>query len=436
MRRWLLLLPVLLSGLVLVPAAPASASGDSSPATVAAALRRDPVYVDADVDRDVLDAAQVRGQIARSTQVPVYVAVLPQAAVRATGSERALNQAIGQRLGASVVLFTVVGDSLTGGAGSATGLGPGQADAIAKAAGSGSLTDRLVQAVGQVQSAAAQQGGSGGGTGSSGQGYSSDGGGSGGGAVLGVLALLGVGGGALYYASARKRRLRQQEGSRADVTSLYDRLGADVSNLSAGDDPVARQALADAAERYNATGALLAQADTPGEYEAARRTVVEGLAAARLARERLGLDPGPEIPPPPATGPQLQQQERVVVGDQEYEGSPTYAPGRGHYFGGGTLGGRYVPGGWYGVPFWETMLLGSVLSGGFGGGGLFGGGYGSGYGSGYGAGYEEATEDLRGGGDWGGGGGGFDLGGSFGSGGDWGGGGGGDWGGGGDGGSW
>ncbi|MCW2606021.1 MAG: hypothetical protein JWO60_714 [Frankiales bacterium] len=436
MRRWLLLLPVLLTGLVLVPASPASA-GDSNPSTVVAALREDPVYVDADVDRDVIDAAQVRGQIARSTSLPVYVAVLPEAAVKATGSERALNTAIGQRLGETAVLFTVVGDSITGGAGGGTGFGRGQADAIAKGSGGGDLTDRLVRTVAGAQSAVNQSGGRGAGTDSGGFGEEESGG-SGGGAVLGVLALLGVGGGALYYASSRKRRLRQEEGSRADVTSLYDRLGADVSNLSAGDDAVARQALADAAERYNATGALLAQADTPGEYEAARRTVVEGLAAARLARERLGLDPGPDIPPPPSTGPQLQQQERVVVGDQEYEGSPSYAPGRGHYFGGGTLGGRYVAGGWYGVPFWETMLLGSVLSGGFGGGGLFGGGYGygGGYSSGYGAGYEEGVEDVRDSSDWGGGGGGFDLGGSFGGGGDWGGGGGGDWGGGGDGGSW
>ena len=166
------------------------------------------------------------------------------------------------------------------------------------------------------------------------------------------------------------------------------------ATLHAGDDPVARQALADAAERYSATGALLSQADTPGEFEAARRTAVEGLAAARLARTRLGLDPGPDIPPPPGTGPQLRAAERVRVGDDEYEGSPTYAPGRQHYWGGGMVGGSMVPGGWYGVPFWQTMLLGSALSGGFGG---FGGGYG-GYERGYEEGVEDAREDLGGGG--------------------------------------
>ena len=239
--------------------------------------------------------------------------------------------------------------------------------------------------------------------------------------------MLGIGGGGLFYARSRRKRAAAQQGARADVESLYNRLGADVSTLSAGDDAVAKQALADAAERYSATGALLSQADTPGEFEAARRTVVEGLSAARVARTRLGLDPGPDVPPPPGSGPQMQAAGRVQVGDQAYDGSPAYAPGRSHYFGGGYLSGQMVPGGWYGVPFWESMLIGSALSGGF------GGGYGGG---GYERGYEEGVEDSRearddagsgdgGSGDWGGGGGVWGGGGGGGGGGDWGGGGGG-----------
>jgi hypothetical protein len=239
-----------------------------------------------------------------------------------------------------------------------------------------------------------------------------------------VVGVLAVGGGGAYVYSKRRRTKRELEGRRADVESLYNRLGSDVSTLSAGDNAVAKQALADAAERYNATGALLATADTDGEFAAARRTAVEGLVAARTAREKLGLDPGPEIPLPPTQGPLLTSEQKVRVGDQEYEGSPTYQPGRGHYYGGGYYNGQPVPGGWYSFPFWETMLMTSVLTGGFGG-GMFGGG-------GYERGYEEGVDDARdarddsgggfGGGDWGGGGG------------DWGSGGGGDWGGGGDGG--
>jgi hypothetical protein len=94
----------------------------------------------------------------------------------------------------------------------------------------------------------------------------------------GALLLLGagvLGGGA--YALSRSRRGRKEhstsmQDNRADVESLYARLGSDVSTLAPGEDAVARQALADAAERYNAAGALMARASTDGEWAAARRT--------------------------------------------------------------------------------------------------------------------------------------------------------------------
>ncbi len=362
----------------------------------------------------------------------VYVAVLPKAAADANGGPAGVTAAIGRQLSGSAVLFTVSGTTVYGDEGPTSGLGQGQAESIVQANRGGDLTAQLLNSLGMVGSVAA--GGTSSGSGSGGFGSGSGTGtsaGHGGAVALAVLAVLGVGGGGVLYARSRSRRSRELQGSRADVESLYNRLGSDVANLSPGDDPVARQALADAAERYTATGALLAQSDTPGEYAAARRTVVEGLAAARVVRTRLGLDPGPDVPPPPGTGPQLQAEQRVQVGDQEYDGSPSYQPGRQHYFGGGMLGGRMVPGGWYGVPFWETLLLGSALSGGF-------GGFGSG---GYERGYEEGVDDSRdarddSGGGWGGGGGGGDWGGG-GGGGDWGGGGGGGGGGdGGGGGSW
>ena len=400
-----------LAGLLLMPSAASAANtGD-----VARALLSNPVYVDAQATSRV-DEGRLRSEIS-SARRPIYVAVLPAAAASANGGPSQLTVAIGRQLGADAILFTVSGTTLAGGAGGSSGLSSGAAGRIAAANAGGDTTEALVKSIQQAASSAASGSSGAGGGGSSGGGSS---GGGGGGAVVGVLAVLGLGGGGLLYARSRRSRQRANEGARADVESLYNRLGADVSNLSPGDDPVTRQALADASERYTATGALLAQSDTPGEFEAARRTVVEGLTAARLVRTRIGVDPGPEIPPPPGSGgPQLLAEQRVQVGDQEYDGSPSYSPGRQHYFGGGNLGGRMVPGGWYGVPFWETMLLGSVLSGGFGGG--FGGG------GGYERGYEEGVDSARdagggGGSDWGGGGGG---------GGDWGGGGGGDWGGGG-----
>jgi len=408
-------------------------------ADITGTLQRDHVYVDPRATADV-DVETLQAEIGRSSR-PVYVAVLPQQAADTTdGGATGLNNVIGRKLREagvnSSILFTVTGTTLTGGSGN-VGLAAGEAQQIALANQGDDTTDALVGAIRQATQAVADGVPSGSTSGGGFSTTSDQGGGAGGGAALGLLALLAVGGGGLLYARSRKRQQHQQQemdGARADVESLYHRLGADVSNLAPGDDAVARQALADAAERYNATGALLSKSDTPAEFAAARRTAVEGLTAARLVRTRLGLDPGPDVPPPPGEGPQLQAAERVQVGDDEYEGSPTYAPGRQHYFGGGYLGGRMVPGGWYGVPFWETMLISSALSGGFGG---FGGGYG-GYERGYEEGVEDAREDQSDGG-WGGGddfgGGGF--GGGWGGGDDFGGGGGGDFGGGGgDGGSW
>jgi hypothetical protein len=165
-----------------------------------------------------------------------------------------------------------------------------------------------------------------------------------------------------------RSRATELDDLRADVESLYGRLGSDVQLLAPGDDAVARQALADASERYTGHGALLAKADSPGEYAAARRTAVEGIAAARVVRQRLGLDPGPDVPMPEGQGPQLTERSRVQVGDDEYDGSPRYEPGRPHYYEGGYYGGQAIPGGWYATPFWQTLLMGSMMSGGLGGG--------------------------------------------------------------------
>lgn len=244
------------AGLLLLPGTALAADAGS----VAAALRRDPVYVDAkataSVDRSRLE------QAVRAAGGPVYVAVLPQAAADNSGGQAAVTAAIGEQLSPSAVLFTVTGSTVYGDEGPGSGLGQGQAASIAAANAGGDLTDGLVASIGQAASVAR---GSGGGSGSAAPSDGSSSTGHGGALALGVLALLGVGGGGFLYARSRRRREQVMEGSRADVESLYDRLGADVSNLAPGDDPVARQALADAAERYSATGALLARSDTPGE---------------------------------------------------------------------------------------------------------------------------------------------------------------------------
>ena len=399
MRTRLLAVLALLPVLVLAAPAWATDVGD-----VVAALRNDPVYVDAKANTNV-DADKVRSQL-RSSSRAIYVAVLPEAAGDANGGARGVTLAIAEQLPTPAVTVGLVGEDLVAVSSPGTGLAAGQAQSLVESVSGGS-TDRLVEAVRNLQQASVSNSG-----GASGGEGDTEGGGHGGSIFLGLLAIGAVGGGGYLY-SRKRRQQKDLEGLRADVESLYNRLGADVSNLPGGDDAIVKQALADAAERYNATGALLANADTPGEFAAARRTAVEGLVAARTAREKLGLDPGPEIPLPPTSGPLLTQEQKVRVGDQEFEGSPTYQPGRGHYYGGGYYNGQPVPGGWYAFPFWETLLISSVLTGGFGGG--FGGG-------GYERGYEEGVEDARQDSGWGGG--------DFGGGGGWGGGGGGDFGGG------
>jgi LPXTG-motif cell wall-anchored protein len=247
-------------------------------------------------------------------------------------------------------------------------------------------------------------------------------------ATLGVLGVLGAGGvGALVWRRKRKDRQALAD-ARALIQPYYDRLAADVGSLQPGNNATARQALADAAERYNSGGSQLASATSLAQLGGARRSILEGLQAARTAREALGLDPGPELPPlVESNAPQLAEARQLDVGGQTVQGYPAYTPGAPYYFAGG---GGYL-GGWYSMPFWQSLLIAEALTpgwgwgfGGWGGGwgGYGGGGYGAGYDSGFEAGRDSADQDTGGGwggGDWGGGGG------------DWGGGGGGDWGGGG-----
>lgn len=252
--------------------------------------------------------------------------------------------------------------------------------------------------------------------------------------VAGIGGLAVLGGGAYAYSKRRKRN-NELSAAKANVMPYHDRLANEVNTLDPGKNAEARQALADASERYNSAGSQMATAATVAQWSAVRRTTLEGLQAAQSARKYLGLPPGPDVPPvEEPRGEQLSQAQQVTVQGQQYNGYPSYTPGAPYYYGGG---GGYA-GGWYNYPFWETMLIGSMIGGG--GLGWGGGGYGAGYNSGYEAGEDRASNDPGNGnadnnsdGGWGGFGGGGDSGGGWGGfgGGDFGGGGGGDFGGGG-----
>ena len=175
---------------------------------------------------------------------------------------------------------------------------------------------------------------------------------------LGAAAVAGIG---AVLSSRKRKRNRELAAAKDAVTPYYDRLASDVNTLNAGDDKTARQALADASERYTSAGSQMSTATTVAQWAAVRRTTLEGLQAAQTAREALGLPKGPELPPiDQARGEQLTEAQQVTVQGQQYQGYPAYTPGAPYYYGGG---GGYA-GGWYNFPFWETMLIGSMIGGG------------------------------------------------------------------------
>ena len=197
------------------------------------------------------------------------------------------------------------------------------------------------------------------------------------------------------------RQQAQLEDARADAQRWYERLGGQVMNLH-GDDAAARQALADASERYNAAGGQLQQAKTVRQFELARESALEGLTYVRAARTAMGIDPGPELPPlASAQGAgRLTQEREVNVQGQAYKAGPQPGADTPYYYPGGRVQGRPVPAGWYSTPVWKTALgagagvLGGMLIFDA----LFSPGFGDpGYGDGYQDGFQDAAGDFGGG---------------------------------------
>src|SRR5258708_39410490 len=94
----------------------------------------------------------------------------------------------------------------------------------------------------------------------------------------------------------RRRKEQELADAHAEALRWYERLGGQIANLS-GSEPAVKQALVDAAERYNAAGGQLDRSESVKQFELARETALEGLAYIRAARVAMGLDPGPDLPP-------------------------------------------------------------------------------------------------------------------------------------------
>lgn len=175
-----------------------------------------------------------------------------------------------------------------------------------------------------------------------------------------VLLALGAAFVGLLAFQAKKRADRRLADAREEAQRWYERLGGQTMNLAAdGDNPAARQALVDAGERYNAAGAQLERSQTRRQYELAGDTAVEGLHYVRAARLALGLDAGPDIPGLAGQSRAGAVTERLDadVDGRHYVASPTPSAEARHYYPGGMVKGRPVPGGWYSEPWWKTALV-------------------------------------------------------------------------------
>jgi uncharacterized membrane protein YgcG len=261
--------------------------------------------------------------------------------------------------------------------------------------------------------------------------------------VVALILVVIVGVGVMFRNRAAAQR-QQVEDAKAEARRWVERLGGQVMNL-VGTNEAAKQAIADASERYTAAGSQMEQARTVEQARLVTKTAMEGLYYVRAARVAMDLDPGPELPEDPEArrAGKVTEDRRVNLDGQYFEASPEPGARTPHYYPGGRVAGRPVPQGWYSEPWWKPALiggawgLGSVL--------LFDAMFSGMYGipdahaweAGYDAGQADAMQSADFGGDGGVGGDGGDWGGDSGGGdsgwgdggGDWG---GGDWGGAGD----
>lgn len=249
--------------------------------------------------------------------------------------------------------------------------------------------------------------------------------------VVVVLVLVVVALAATYMRNQANAKQQRLEDAKADARRWVERLGGQVINLVGTNEP-AKQALADASERYTAAGSQMEQATTAEQARLVTKTALEGLYYVRAARLAMDMDPGPDLPEDPERerAGKVTEDRRVNVDGRDFEASPEPGNATPHYYPGGRVAGRPVPQGWYSEPWWKPALVagawgvGSML--------LFSAMFSGMYGipdaqaweQGYDAGQADAMEGGDAGGDAGGGDyGGGDYGGDYGGGGDWGGGG-------------
>ncbi|MQA60914.1 MAG: hypothetical protein GEU86_05355 [Actinophytocola sp.] len=173
-----------------------------------------------------------------------------------------------------------------------------------------------------------------------------------------IVLLVLIAAGAFYLVNQQAARRRQElEDAKSDARRWVERLGGQVLNLT-GSDVASQQAIADAAERYNAAGSQIEQATTVRQAKLVTDTALEGLYYVRAARIAMGMDPGPALPEDAerTRAGKVTEERGVNVDGHHYDLSPQPGQATPHYYPGGRVAGRPVPEGWYSEPWWKPAL--------------------------------------------------------------------------------
>jgi hypothetical protein len=179
------------------------------------------------------------------------------------------------------------------------------------------------------------------------------------GTIVTLVVIVGIIAGVVWLVRQQQAtKTRELEDAKSEARRWVERLGGQVLNL-VGTNDAAKQAIADAAERYNAAGSQLDQARSPAQARQVTETAYEGLYYIRAARTAMGIDPGPELPALPGQqrAGAVSEEREVEVEGHHYSASPTASGRNRHYYPGGMVAGRPVPRGWYSEPWWKPALV-------------------------------------------------------------------------------
>jgi type II secretory pathway pseudopilin PulG len=105
--------------------------------------------------------------------------------------------------------------------------------------------------------------------------------------VIAVIVILLAGTLLPLLGRARRKRLSSNDEAIA-ARAAYNKLGFHVEDLPATDDAGAADLLAQARERWNTTGAMLARARSEKDFTLAQQTAEQGLALVKDAYAKMG----------------------------------------------------------------------------------------------------------------------------------------------------